>query len=463
MAIFTITGQHPETNEERIMYYDSSVSTLKWEDGTNVVAGVQTKPPPKIPANIQKGKRDLKLIKVQLGLSCNFECEYCSQRFVPNSEETTHRDVDIFVKQMETWFDGGTDGLGDGIRFEWWGGEPFVYWKTMKPLVEAVNARYPNIENFTITNGSMFTKEINEFLVKYNFSVGLSHDGPGQFVRGPNPLDEPKMKFWLVDLLKRLLPASKISFNATLNKKNPSRQDIQLYFEDFIRNELGEEYLQYVNVGEGQFVDAYDEGGMENSLLDEEEDLKFRNNAYLDIRDNKATRFINITEKVKLFIDSVMIGTHKEALPQKCGMDRPDRMAIDLRGNVMTCQNVSAVSNNPSGISHHIGHVSDLENVEIKTATHWSDRRDCPTCPVIHLCRGSCMFLTGDLWEASCNNAFSDNIPMFAVAIEAMSGGYIPIYIDGPQREDRKDIFWWVNGKPENTRKAKKVIPITAI
>jgi len=37
------------------------------------------------------------------------------------------------------------------------------------------------------------------------------------------------------------------------------------------------------------------------------------------------------------------------------------------------------------------------------------------------------------------------------------------MHIDGPQREDRKDIFWWVNGKPENTRKAKKVIPIQAI
>jgi len=72
------------------------------------------------------------------------------------------------------------------------------------------------------------------------------------------------------------------------------------------------------------------------------------------------------------------------------------------------------------------------------------------------------MFLTGELWEASCNNAFSDSISIFTVAIEEMTG-YIPMHIDGPQREDRKDIFWWVNGKPENTRKAKKVIPIQAI
>jgi hypothetical protein len=67
------------------------------------------------------------------------------------------------------------------------------------------------------------------------------------------------------------------------------------------------------------------------------------------------------------------------------------------------------------------------------------------------------MFLTGDLWEATCDNAYSDNVAIFANIFELITG-YIPIYIDGPQRADRKDIFWWVNGRPE--QKTKKVIPI---
>jgi uncharacterized protein len=143
-------------------------------------------------------------------------------------------------------------------------------------------------------------------------------------------------------------------------------------------------------------------------------------------------------------------------------MDKANNIAVDLNGNVLTCQNVSSVSTNPSGISHYIGHVSNLKDIEVKTSTHWSDRSECPMCPVVHICKGACMFLTGELWEASCNNAFSDNITIFANAIELMTG-HIPIYIHGPQREDRKDIFWWVNGKPEKTRKAKKIIPIMAI
>jgi len=37
-------------------------------------------------------------LKIQLGLSCNYSCEYCSQRFVPHNEEGdgTPRDVQIF-------------------------------------------------------------------------------------------------------------------------------------------------------------------------------------------------------------------------------------------------------------------------------------------------------------------------------------------------------------------------------
>jgi uncharacterized protein len=145
---------------------------------------------------------------------------------------------------------------------------------------------------------------------------------------------------------------------------------------------------------------------------------------------------------------------------QKCGMDQPDNMTVDLDGNVLTCQNVSSVSTNPAGVSHKVGHVSDLDAVELKSSTHWSDREECPKCPVLHICRGACMFLSGPLWETSCNNAFSDNIVMFATAIESMTG-MIPKYIEGPQREDRKDIFWWVGGERPETN--QKIIPIKAV
>ena len=168
-------------------------------------------------------------------------------------------------------------------------------------------------------------------------------------------------------------------------------------------------------------------------------------------------RFLGISQKVRKFLTSVESQRRLETVPQKCGMDKANNIAVDLHGNVLTCQNVSAVARNPAGIPHHIGHVSDLSKVRVDTATHWSDRAECPNCPMIHLCQGACMFLTGDLWEATCDNAYSDNVAIFANIFELITG-YVPIYIDGPQRADRRDIFWWVNGRPEQT--AKKIIPI---
>jgi uncharacterized protein len=461
MAKFKITAWHPIKNETRYLDYDTGLSTLTWEDGSSVISSAP-KYSPIEQVKLHKGKRNLRTVKIQLGLSCNFECDYCNQRFVPHADSTNPDDVKPFVDNMPTWYEGGSDGLGGETKFEFWGGEPLVYWKTLKPLAETLRQKYPNGQFGIITNGSLLDKDKNQWLDNLGFSVSVSHDGPGQFVRGPDPLEDPESKAGIIDCYKLLGPKQRFSFNSMINSKNTSRVDIEVFFTKFVVNEIGPEYLKYLGIGEGTFVDAYDEGGMANSLLDEEADVKFRNNSLNDLRSGNALRFGTIHQKVEGFIQSIENQLPKEMLTQKCGMDKEENIAVDLNGNVLTCQNVSPVSVNPSGISHHLGHVSNLEAVEIKTGTHWSDREECPNCPVLHICKGACFFLTGDLWEASCNNAFSDNITVLTVAIESITGGYIPGYIEGPQREDRKDIYWWTNGKPEKTRKAKKIIPIFA-
>jgi len=453
MAKFTLTCHNFETQGRKEIIYDSSVSTLKWKDtGLPVLTDCKTQEDVVEPAKMETGKRDLEKIKIQLGLSCNYSCSYCSQRFVPRAKATNHKQVDDFVSNMDNWY------KGDGsVSFEFWGGEPLVYWKTMKPLATALKKKYPNCTMHMITNGSLLDKEKNDFLIEHDFYIGLSHDGIAQHYRSPDPLHDPKSKIGIIDLFKRLAPLNKMSFNSMVHGKSTSRAAIQKWFEDYVTQEIGEEYLQYLMIGEGSFIDAYDEGGLDTSLTDSEKDIKYRVEAVAEIRAEKPSKFAWIDDKSRGFIKSIIEGTRIESLHQKCGMSQKENMAVDLNGNVMTCQNVSTVSNNPAGISHHIGHVNDLDNVKIKTGTHWSDRKDCASCPVIHLCKGSCLFLTGELWEASCNNAYSDNVIMFCSTIEILSNGYFPIHIEGNFREDRKDIFWAVNGKPKNTRKARKV------
>jgi len=458
MPLFTITALEPQSQTNKTILYNTDDNSLTWEDGNPIIKPTGASPIVE-QVKIQKGKVP-KRVKIQLGLSCNFECDYCNQRFVPHADSTNPDDVVPFVQKMSTWFDGGDDGFGLNRSFEFWGGEPLVYWKTFKPLAEEIHKKYPNSHKSVITNGSLLDKEKVDWLDSLGFQLAVSHDGPGQWVRGPDPLTDDASKEGILYAYKTLATKGKMSFNSMINNKNISRKDIELFFENFIRENLGESYIDCLAIGEGTFIDAYDSGGLSSSLKDAEEEVKFRNLSYNELRENSVKRFITINEKVRNFILSVQNGSRKETLTQKCGMDLQENLAIDMKGNVLTCQNVSTISTNPSGISHHIGHVNDLSNVKVETGTHWSDREECPSCPVLHICRGACFFLTGPLWEASCDNAFSDNVVMFATAIEHVTG-CVPMYIDGPLREDRKDIFWWVNGKPES--KSKKIIPITVV
>ena len=64
------------------------------------------------------------------------------------------------------------------------------------------------------------------------------------------------------------------------------------------------------------------------------------------------------------------------------------------------------------------------------------------------------MFLEGPLWDASCENAYSDALPIFVAGIEFLTG-LIPVHIDGELRPDRRDVF----GFPDQMAQSNKAKP----
>src|ERR1017187_2882077 len=70
---------------------------------------------------------DLKTLKIQLGLGCNYSCGYCKQAIHVNaSEHSNMKDVTKFIAEFDLWCKTPKE---DDIRIELWGGEPFVYFK----------------------------------------------------------------------------------------------------------------------------------------------------------------------------------------------------------------------------------------------------------------------------------------------------------------------------------------------
>jgi uncharacterized protein len=444
VANFKILAKNKDKNDIKTFYYDNMTSSLTWENGDpiyNKQIRQKTKDRKWSEAPITTPEAPLgktskvKTLKIQLGLSCNYSCEYCSQRFVPHADETNSKYVDKFVQNLDLWMEGAPN------QIEFWGGEPLVYIKTIKPLAEKLKDKFPNAKFIMITNGSLLNPEVNEWIDKIGFGIGISHDGPGQPVRGPDPLEDPEARAGIIDLINRLGPQGRVSFNTMMNRENMDRAAVQKYFENFFSS-IG---FKDFRIGEGSFIDPYDEGGLENSLKNEEEHIAYRRITIHQTRNKQNMKFGVVNDRMNEWIYSISSSRPASSLGQKCGMDSIDTIAVDLRGNVLTCQNVSAVSTSPSGAQHMIGHVSQLDKVKLKTSTHWSARKECVDCPVLQACKGSCMYLSGNLWDKACDNAYTDHIPFFAAAIEEMTG-YLPFHIENENLPESRKNIW---GSPD--------------
>jgi len=448
-------------SDKKIFYYDNETNTLKSEDGTvfEYPQIPEQNLTPYVPFDRDrplKKSRAIQLLKIQLGLSCNYSCDYCSQKFVERAPETSKKDIDLFLEKFKVLeFDEQT-----GLRIEFWGGEPFVYWKTLKPLAEAILDRFSGWKRkpqfSVITNGSILTDDMIDWLMKLNFVVSISHDGPGQSVRGPDPFDDPEQKKRILGFYRMMTRLKKgFSFNSMLNAKNQSRKEI---YEWFVKL-TGDENIQ---LGEGTIVDSYDEDGMQNSLQTLQEHFQFRRTGFSDIYSTQGKiGFNGILAKIDSFTQNILSHADSKYLGQKCGMDDEHTLAIDLRGNVMTCQNVSSLETSKNGESHLGGNLDDYDAVAIKTSTHWSNRAECPKCPVLHLCKGACMFLDKKFWDISCANAYSDNVALFALSIQNITG-YIPTLIKQDELPlERQDIFGTIYEHKEKPQ--KKIINIKVV
>ena len=174
----------------------------------------------------QSGRKGLiKTLKISLDLSCNYECNYCSQRFVPYAESTNTEDLEDledFLQQLTA------SVIHAPERIEFWGGEPPVYIKNLKPLADRRRVLYLDAEFLIITNRSLLSLETNEWLDRMGFVLGLSHHWLGDHARDADPLDTPGRRAAILDLYARRHPRDHISIKTMISSQNPSRAAVQL-------------------------------------------------------------------------------------------------------------------------------------------------------------------------------------------------------------------------------------------
>lgn len=358
-------------------------------------------PVPRVAKDKPLGKsRAPRILKIQLGLSCNYACSYCSQAFqITYATVSKLADVEHFLSELDGWIADAPE------KIELWGGEPFLYWAKIKRLIPALAKRFPATRFSIITNGSLLDREKLDFIVAHDIAITISHDGPGQHLRGPDPLDDPDKRGWIEVLLAER--PGRTGFNAVLTRQHHDLRTLKAWF--------AEKVGQDVSIGLEGVVNVYDAATAIGTGRFEPADLNSLTRSIFEalVEDRNA---FGLGERVNEFYASIQRRRPIEALGQKCGMDSPDAIAVDLRGNVMTCQNTGA-----KGV-HKIGHVAEFDAIALDTATHFAFRDECMSCPVVQLCKGSCMFLEGEFFRQSCANEFAFNMGIMMAAVWHLTG-----------------------------------------
>ncbi len=409
----------------RIAFWSPRDSRLCWDDGTplvdrdNLASQPDWQPAyPVSPATPAGKQRRVRVLKIQLGLKCNYSCQYCSQAHQPHDSQGDLADVDRFLATLPDWLE------GEPQRIEFWGGEPFAYWKTLRPLAEALRDRYPHASFGLVSNGSLLDEDKIDWLDRLGFGIGISHDGPAMKYRGPDPLADPQKCRMLRLLFDRLAPQHSMSFNVVLHRRNMSLTAARRHIAAAL--ELPEAELPMVTE---EVMLPYDEGGRRLSLRTEAEGRSFMAGIFWEAVRGESMAVSTIRDKIGGFFRQIAEGRPAAALGQKCGMDDPAKLAVDLKGNALTCQNMSADT------KHRIGHVEAMQDIRLDTAYHWSARAECGSCPVLPLCQGACLFLEDDLWRQACDNSYWHNLGVFAAALYWLTR-LVLVEIEGPPRRE---------------------------
>jgi uncharacterized protein len=383
------------------LYYDPYRSVLQNEDGVDLLSScnpVHFEAASLIhPESPGRKSSSVSVLKIQLGMQCNYACTYCNQAGeVTSAAVSKTADADEFLEQLQHWMTGSPE------KIEFWGGEPFLYLAKIKKLLPTLRARYPNVQFSIVTNGSLIDEEIIALIEQYDIFVAVSHDGPGHHLRGPDPFSDPQKSLMLRELWRRRKLRGRASFNVVIT---PASNDLMSVYQWFsMRLDDPDVALNAEGI-----VTVYDDVTLHGAGHWRAIDYQVLHQSMVDCFQNgRVFSFSSIANKARDFLKSLQEQRPASALGQKCGMDRADQIAVDLRGNVMTCQNTGAKGN------HLIGTTNQIDAVRLDTSTHWSHRECCNHCPVLQLCKGSCMYLDGEKFSQSCENEFHYNKAILA-------------------------------------------------
>ncbi len=383
--------------DKTVYTFDPQNSILLNEAGEPVVSRKE----------LQKRNCDgtLAMLRIQLGLKCNYHCEYCKQADQVIEKKCKNNLPALVSKIYKTYPEIRT------VFFA--GGEPLLYWDEIKFLVEELKKLYPAVQFAMTSNGSLLTKEHIQFFEKHNIFYSFSHDGPGQYLRSGDPLSNPDILKNIQDRLKSQgqVQQPMITANGVLTPVNNKPTKII----EYIRSKVGSE----IHVSFEGVADL-------NTATVGKEDLLFDHITGKELSDDILRGYVegelrNTVFEARIwdFINRLSYQTSSYRMSQKCGQLRDDVIAVDLQGNALICHSSTSENNT-------LGKIGELQKTKPDQFI-WAQRETCSGCIVQQLCGGGCLLNTygSDEQKTTCKNDFYYHMGIFAAAIFEITRDFI--------------------------------------
>ena len=310
------------------------------------------------------GKYNIKKIKISLGFKCNYHCSYCWQhQFEREAVDATPALIASFMSKLRKL------DLSKCNRMDLWGGEPLVYWKTVKPLIEAIKTEYPNMD-ITQNRDKDDPLDANKEAIKYFCEKTYE-----AFGRMP----------W---------------FSATLNKQNLDLDSIYPYFW----SKLGQDTPFYIHI-DSAVITATEEEYQQYSFTQEEQQRFFKSalKVYLDENHPLHNDFAKDLKTVLFRLVNKITPWQEDP----CDMTGHTVLACNLRGDILPCHSFP---------NQKIGTLDDLANVKLDSFIHWSRLESCKQCPILPLCKGGRPCVNQENHKCICNSLITWRYPMLLAA-----------------------------------------------
>jgi uncharacterized protein len=338
-----------------------------------------------------------------LGNKCNFNCKYCVQK-----EHISEILPDKINPSIYSFIGKLIRTQKSKLTLIFYGGEPLLYFDKIKEVVN--KTKLFNLNYSIISNGSLMTREIVDFVNRYNISVSVSWDGFNSInTRNKDIFSNLELKNLIFDI-------NKLRINSVLSAKNyplETCNDIQKIIDEYLtHNPNGNagasfEEMRYIDSPNKELLDI-DYQRVQNEV----------ENILIDCYDNSLKKFVRSKQNfvkfefLQRYLGKIKLLKHNSnnfKTLSNCG-DGFKRLDMDLAGNLYAC----------SEVLDPISNIDNLDLIEyVSNYLKYDDTKHiyknlCCDCKYYSICLGGCRLMTiEDKKCHTCKFIEAVGIPLF--------------------------------------------------